>query len=64
MKYKYIERRNGVGIILNNKDRPVIDDVIKILKGLTIQEQQEISRFIEEIKFEEKQKNISRRTQQ
>lgn len=40
-----------MGIILNKKELPVVDELIKLLKGLTQEEQQDINNFIRGIKF-------------
>lgn len=40
-----------MGTILNKRELPVVDEMIKLLKSLTQEEQQEINIFIRGIKF-------------
>lgn len=40
-----------MGTILNKKEVPVVDELIKLLKSLTQEEQQDINNFIRSVKF-------------
>jgi len=43
-----------MGTILNKRELPVVDELIKLLKSLTQEEQQEINNFIRGVKFAER----------
>lgn len=40
-----------MGTILNKRELPVVDEMVKLLKSLTQEEQQEINNFIRGVKF-------------
>lgn len=43
-----------MGIILSKSELPVVDEMVRLLKSLTREEQQEINNFIRGVRFAER----------